>query len=168
MSTTYVVTADFLFVDGKPRPLLRGDTISSLSADDVARHKAAGNIAASSSEDAKEARATPNTGPEPETVPVSHDPEGGSASALVAAANSPAPADEDDDIEGGPDTHHGDGDPTSAIVAATNSSPSVSGQRPAKAASKAAWVDYAITRGADPDEAAAMSRDDLRDKFGGE
>lgn len=36
--------------------------------------------------------------------------------------------------------------------------------RPRNAATKAAWVDFAVARGMDPDEANALTRDELRDK----
>lgn len=39
------------------------------------------------------------------------------------------------------------------------------GERPKKAASKATWVAYAVSRGMDEAEAKAMNRDDLVQKF---
>lgn len=38
--------------------------------------------------------------------------------------------------------------------------------RPAGNASKADWVAYAVTQGADPDEAEGLSRDELREQYG--
>lgn len=39
---------------------------------------------------------------------------------------------------------------------------------PAKSANKPEWVAYAITRGADPDEAGSATKDELIDTYGGE
>ncbi|MER7363578.1 hypothetical protein [Nonomuraea wenchangensis] len=41
-------------------------------------------------------------------------------------------------------------------------------ERPAKTAKKAEWVGWAVHNGMDPDEADAMTKDDLVEKFGGE
>lgn len=41
------------------------------------------------------------------------------------------------------------------------------GDRPAKNDSKAAWVDYAVSQGADRDEAEASTKDDLIAAHGG-
>jgi predicted component of type VI protein secretion system len=40
-------------------------------------------------------------------------------------------------------------------------------ERPAGNASQSAWAEYAVANGADPEAAAAMSRDELRAEFGG-
>ena len=40
-------------------------------------------------------------------------------------------------------------------------------QVPAVSASKAEWVDYAVTCGADRDEAAASTKDQLIEQYGG-
>lgn len=40
-------------------------------------------------------------------------------------------------------------------------------EEPAKSASKASWVDYAVSRGADREEADAMTRSDLIERYGG-
>lgn len=39
--------------------------------------------------------------------------------------------------------------------------------RPLRAASKAEWVDYAVSKGADPEEAAALSKVELVELYGG-
>lgn len=44
--------------------------------------------------------------------------------------------------------------------------PSVPGTRPAQAAPKAEWVGWAVAQGADPDDAEAMTKADLVDKYG--
>lgn len=97
MATSYVVTATRLYTlddDGFRVRHSRGETVTGLSDADVKRHKAAGNIAPHSSKDADAARddaAGPNaaeTSTGDPTVSESHNPEGGSASELMAVANS--------------------------------------------------------------------------------
>lgn len=97
MATSYVVTATRLYTydkDGNRKRYLRGDTVTGLSEDDVKRHKAAGNIATHSGKDAEAAKADPATLNPAETstgdptVSETHNPEGGSASELMAIANS--------------------------------------------------------------------------------
>lgn len=101
MATSYVVTATRLYTldkdTGDRIKHYRGDTVTGLSDADVKRFKAAGAIATHSGEDANAAKADP-AAPNPAetslgdpTVSESHNPEGGSASTLVAEANS-APA----------------------------------------------------------------------------
>ena len=41
-------------------------------------------------------------------------------------------------------------------------------QRPATSAKKAEWVGWAVHNGMDPDDADAMTKDDLIEKFGGD
>lgn len=92
MATEYVVTSTRLYtmVKDKRVKFHRGDKISGLSAADVERYKAAGAIAAVSSDEAKAATKAPEAvhpsevsePPDPETEPAPL------ASAIVAAKNS--------------------------------------------------------------------------------
>lgn len=67
----------------------------------------------------------------------------------------PDPDGEAKDSDGG----SGEGEPPSE--------PSADGP-PAKSAKKADWVAWAISQGADPEEAEAANKDDLVDAYGGE
>ncbi|MFB7029669.1 MULTISPECIES: hypothetical protein [unclassified Streptomyces] len=64
-------------------------------------------------------------------------------------------------------------DPSSGWRAVADESPAPAApedpaERPAKSAVKAAWVDYAVAQGADPDEAEAATKDDLIEAYGGD
>lgn len=153
MATSYVVTSTRLYTfdkDGNRVKHYRGDTVTGLPEAEVKRLKAAGAIASHSGADANEAKATP-TGPNPAetsigdaTVSESHDPEGGSASALVAEANSEVTGGDDTGL--GTESHDPEGGSASTLMAAANSAPA-DVARPAKAANLAAWQAYATSKG---------------------
>lgn len=61
-----------------------------------------------------------------------------------------------------------DSPPAQDVAEATHASQAVGNApvAPARNASKAAWVEFAIASGGDPDEVGALSRDDLADRYG--
>ncbi|SLJ42928.1 Uncharacterised protein [Mycobacteroides abscessus subsp. abscessus] len=74
--------------------------------------------------------------------------------AAAAAHEDPAPAGDDGAASGDGGTE-----------APQDPGAQAGGERPKKAASKATWVAYAVSRGMDEAEAKAMNRDDLVQKF---
>lgn len=74
--------------------------------------------------------------------------------AAAAAHEDPAPAGDDGAASGEGGTE-----------APQDPGAQAGGERPKKAASKATWVAYAVSRGMDEAEAKAMNRDDLVQKF---
>lgn len=141
MATTYVVTADRLDTiakDGNRVKHYRGEPITGLSAEDVARFKAAGAIAPSSNEAAKAAKEDPGA-PNPAEV------------ADVEAVSAPLPT--------------GITVPqASEIVPEVQSTPVVA--KPPRAGSTDAWREYAVaSKQLTEDEAKKKSRDQLRDEL---
>jgi hypothetical protein len=61
-----------------------------------------------------------------------------------------------------------DGSPYVEADDSAASAPGPPTERPAQSAPKAAWVGWAVTNGADPDEAEALTKTDLIDLYGGQ
>lgn len=142
----YVVTATRLYTleaneldDGKRTKRVRhfrGDVIGGLSEEDVERYTAAGAIVPKGDKEAAElAQATP-AAPHPAETGDPGDPAAGPRKPVDPQA--------------------------SDIVAAQNSATPVA--KPAKAATKEAWANYAVASGQmSADQAAKKTRDELRD-----
>lgn len=72
------------------------------------------------------------------------------------------PEDQPDSLSEGHKSNQADLDATPAEKAAQANQQG----GPAKSATKAEWVDHAVSQGADRDEAEAMTKDELQSKYG--
>lgn len=139
--TSHVVTATVLYTldkDGNRVPHLRGENVSGLSSEDVARFKACGAIASPSNAAATEAKGHPA---EPDYAATSL------GDVTTAERHDPDPS-------------------ASEIVAASNSGTVPAALKPPKAGTKESWVTYAVASGQlTEDEAKEKTRDELRDEL---